>query len=74
MRIIALLLVVALTGCAPRLSFANEAGGVVNKSGSMGNDRAYALANDHCATFGKIARITSQDVLMNTMRFDCVAR
>jgi len=72
MRTIPLLLVIALAGCAPRLNFANEAGGVIHKTGSMGNDRAYTLATDHCAKFGKVARITGRDVLTNTMRFECV--
>lgn len=74
MRTIPLLLAIALASCAPRLDFANEAGGVINKTGSMGSDRAYALASDHCAKSGKIARITGRDVLTNTMRFDCVVR
>lgn len=74
MRTIALLVALALAGCAPRLTFANEAGGVVNRTGSIGSDRAYALAADHCARFGKIVRISGRDVLTNTMRFDCVAR
>jgi len=39
----------------------------------MGNDRAYALANEHCAKFGKIPKITGRDILTNKLRFDCVA-
>ena len=74
MRLIPLLLLCALTACAPRLSFANEAGGVINRSGSIGTDRAYALATDHCAKLGKISRIAGRDILTNTMRFDCVGR
>jgi len=68
----AILLALALSGCAPRLSFANEAGGVINKSGSLGSDRAYAMMTDHCQKFGKIPRISSRDILTNTIRFDCV--
>ena len=68
--IIALSLCVA--GCAPRLAFSNEAGGVINKSGSLGNDRAYAMATDHCKKFGKVARISDRDLLTNSLRFDCV--
>lgn len=72
MRMIPLVLVLALAGCAPKLTFANAAGGVINKTGSIGNDRAYALASEHCAEFGKVARITGRDLLTNTMRFECV--
>ena len=73
-QITPLLAILAIAACAPRLSFANEAGGVINKTGSMGNDRAYALATGHCSKYGKIAKITDRDILTNTMRFDCVAQ
>ena len=69
-----MLLSLALAACAPRLQFANEAGGVINKTGSLGNDRAYALATDNCEKYGKIARITERDVLSNTITFECVAK
>lgn len=74
MRIVAITFGLCLSACAPKLSFANEAGGVINKTGSIGNDRAYALATEHCARHDRIARITGRDVLTNTMRFECVAR
>lgn len=74
MRYIAPLLLLSLASCAPRVAFSNEAGGVINKTGSIGSDRAYTLAMEHCAKFGKVAKITGRDVLTNTMRFDCVAK
>jgi hypothetical protein len=74
MRIALAVLALVVASCAPKLNFANEAGGVINRTGSLGNDRAYALAEQHCAKFGKAARITSRDILTNTMRFDCVAK
>jgi len=74
MRHIAILFVFALAACAPRLSFSNEAGGVINKTGSAGSDRAYTLASAHCAQYGKIAKITGDDRLTAKMRFDCVVR
>ena len=74
MRTLAILFALALAACAPRLSFSNEAGGVINKTGSIGNDRAYALATGHCAKYDKVARIVNRDVLTNTIRFDCVAK
>ncbi len=73
-RITLLLAMLALAGCAPRLAFSNEAGGVINRTGSLGNDRAYALAENHCQQFGKVARIAGRNLLTNTQRFDCVAR
>lgn len=68
-----LALTLALGGCAPRMAFSNEAGGVIDRKGSMGNDRAYAMAERQCAKYGKAARITGRDLLTNTMRFECVA-
>lgn len=63
-----------LTGCAPKMQFANEAGGVVSQAGSPGNDRAFALAEAHCEKYGKMARVTAQTVLVKSTRFECVAR
>ncbi len=74
MRIAILAAALTLSACAPKLAMSNEAGGVINKTGSVGSDRAYALATDHCAKFGKIAKITGDDILTAKMRFDCVAR
>lgn len=74
MRATAILLALALAACAPRLAFSNEAGGVIHKSGSLGNDRAYALVTAHCAKYGKIGRITRRDILTNSIEFECVAR
>ena len=74
MRIFVIVFMLAVAGCAPRLNFANEAGGVINRTGSIGSDRAYQLAEKHCAQYGKIARISGRDVLTNTMRFDCVVK
>lgn len=73
MRLAIIASALLLTACAPRLSFSNEAGGVINRTGSIGSDRAYKLATDHCAKYGKIARFTDRDVLTNSMRFECVA-
>ncbi len=74
MRIVILAAALAITGCAPKLAFNNEAGGVIDKTGSAGSDRAYTLATEHCAKYGKIAKITGDDRLSAKMRFDCVAK
>ena len=73
MRHLIIALPLILSACAPHLAFANQAGGVISKTGSLGNDRAYALATDNCAKYGKVAKITDRDILTNTIRFDCVA-
>jgi len=72
MRSIIFAAALLLSACAPRLSFANEAGGVINKTGSLGSDRAYALASENCQKYGRVARISARDILTNTIRFDCV--
>ena len=65
-----LIAALALTGCAPKLAFSNEAGGVIDRKGSAG--QGYQLAEQHCAKYGKHARITGRDILSATTRFDCV--
>lgn len=72
MRIVILAAALALTGCAPKLAFSNEAGGVIDQQASMGNDRAYALAEEHCKKYGKVAKISGTDIIENTTRFECV--
>lgn len=67
-------LALVLASCAPSLTMANEAGGTVNQAGSMGNDRAFKLAEDHCAKYGKTAKVVSKTVLVKSMRFECVAK
>jgi hypothetical protein len=70
--IITVLLTFALTGCTPSLIAGNEAGGMVSHGDSLQADKAFAVADAHCHQFGKVARISSQDIWNNTMTFDCV--
>jgi hypothetical protein len=63
---------ILLSACAPRLSFANEAGGIIDKSGSLGNDRANAMMTEACAKYGKVPRVANRDILTNKLYFDCV--
>lgn len=74
MRNAALVLALALTACAPRLAFSNEAGGVVNMTGVAGTDRAYAEASAHCAKYGKLARMGDRGILTSKMPFECVQK
>lgn len=68
------LIALTIGACAPRLSFSNEAGGVIDKSGSMGNDRAYAMMSEACAKYGKVPRVSHHDIITNKLYYDCVAK
>ena len=70
-RIAAIGLVLALGGCAPTLSQSNELGGRIDQTGSAGNDRAFALAEAHCAKYGKVAVVTERDRLAAHTLFEC---
>jgi hypothetical protein len=84
MRFIAIGLIagVCLSGCAPTLIGANQAGGMISNfrtNGLLANSGdAFALANASCQKYGKVARI-SGNVGGNfnspgTLTFDCVSR
>lgn len=74
MRQVVLFVALAVSACSPKLAFNNEAGGVIDTTGVAGNDRAYAMATEHCAKYGKIARMGARDTLTAKMTFDCVAK
>lgn len=71
-----------LGGCAPTLSAANQAGGIVGgvRTGKLltdNADQALALADAHCRQYGRVARIRNlgaeSGVGNDTVTFDCVA-
>jgi hypothetical protein len=64
--------VVALASCAPDLVAGNEAGGMVSRATGMQADKAFAVADAHCRQYGKVARVSGQNIWNNTMSFDCV--
>ncbi|WP_198352341.1 hypothetical protein [Sphingomonas sp. MA1305] len=66
------LIAILLTGCAPSLVGANEAGGVVGANFNMSRSKALALADAHCRKYGKVARISGQNEVRNSTTFDCV--
>jgi len=71
-RFLALLL--ACSACAPNLAQSNEMGGIVDQTGSAGNDRAFAIAEAHCAKYGKKAVITQHSsTLDRRTSFECRA-
>lgn len=66
-----------LSACAPTLVSGNAAGGMVDHFSGIspgGRGAAFDIANAHCAKYGKIARVSSQDPLNTTMSFDCVSK
>lgn len=73
MRIAALLLLVALTGCSytTTLSGADENGGTVNMVTQLNKDSAVEKANAHCAQYHKTARVTATDPQSNSLTFIC---
>ena len=75
MRIIALLAAgFMLWGCSPKVS-GTSAGGLIDLRLAQDNDTIIAVADAHCAKFGKVARVTkgrSRDDLNGV--FECVSR
>jgi hypothetical protein len=64
----------SLSGCATSLTGANEAGGIVNSGFNMGQGKSMEMANKHCAKYGKVARVSGQNEIRNSITFDCVPR
>lgn len=72
----ALLCAAALAGCAQGLISGNEAGGMVSGADNLTTSRAGAMkiADDHCAKYDKVSRVSGQDPWAGTMTFDCVPK
>jgi hypothetical protein len=68
-----LLLLVPLAACSytTYLTGADEKGGTVNMVTELNKDGAIEKANQHCAQYHKIARVTWTDPGSNTLRFAC---
>lgn len=74
-RAISLIAMLGLAACAPKVQHANSAGGVIGLNGVMNEQsKAAAVADAECAKHGKIARLTRQDVLSDTVNYECVAQ
>ena len=71
MRLLVVLAVASLAGCAPGVISGTEAGGIVGHYGFQPG-KSLQLANAHCEKFGKAARVSSQNDLQDNMTFDCV--
>ncbi len=60
-----------LAGCAgPHVTAANPAGGIVSSYGWQPN-ASLALAEKHCAQYGKHAVVSSENDLQDHMTFEC---
>jgi hypothetical protein len=71
----AVVVLLALLGCAPKLAQSNALGGTISQVGSVGNDRAFAMAETHCAKFGKAAIITQHSSQFDrATSFECRAK
>ena len=74
MRLILPVLFLALSACAPRLVQSSSAGGMISLNGVMGEKTKSAeLATAECQKYGKASRLTGQDVLSDTVTYECVA-
>ena len=58
-----------LASCAPQVD-ATELGGVA-RWGGIGPSSAVAEANVHCQRYGRVARVTQTDGLMQYITFSC---
>ena len=58
------------SACTPSLMAESERGGIVTDITRMQPDAALAVANAHCAKYGRVARISGG--AGDSMMFDCV--
>jgi hypothetical protein len=72
MRVVLLTILLALVGCAPSLTGANERGGMVSHVGGWNRAESLALADEHCHKFGRLARISGTSPMDSMITFDCV--
>lgn len=70
MRSLIIAAIFLLPTCANVIE-ATPSGGILKVVGNK-NGSALKLAQAHCAQYGKNARISGQNVLNNTVTFDCV--
>lgn len=62
-----------LAGCSPHLVSANEAGGIVNMTGSLnGQKKAMIQADAECRKYGKVAVDKGVNEMRGTLRYECV--
>lgn len=69
----AVLIALLLTGCVPAVGQVSASGGIVKNYGWTPN-KALAVAQAHCAKYGKDAVVTVENDLQDQMAFRCVTR
>jgi len=66
------MLSLVISGCAPSLVHSNSAGGVISLAGVVQEQRkAMILAGAECAKHGKVAVAKGQNILTDTLRYEC---
>ena len=66
---------IGLLGCAvPALTSGDEHGGIISQTNDTNQTVAFNVANAHCQQFGRIAQVTSLDLVHYRMMFACVWR
>ncbi len=61
-----------LVGCAPRLLYGTEAGGIVDQQHELlGLQQGFTLAEAHCRQYGKIVRIVPHQTGQRATSFTC---
>jgi len=74
MRIAILFAAMLAASCAPNLVQSSSAGGLITLHGVMREQsKAAAIVNAECAKYDKAARITGNDILSDTITYECVA-
>jgi|GEM_PF-3318840 len=67
-----LIAVLLLTGCAPRLLYGTEAGGVIDRQRELlGLQQGFVLAETHCRQYGKIVRVIPHQTSQRATSFTC---
>jgi hypothetical protein len=61
-----------LAACTTAPMAENSAGGMVH-DGGIGQARAFKIANEACAKYGKVAQVTGENVWQSTLTYACVA-
>ena len=69
-----LVIMLTLSGCAQTVA-GNDAGGIITGNGvTMATQKALTMAEDACAKYSKIARVTSQSAWDGSLVYECIAK
>jgi hypothetical protein len=69
------LAMIGLSSCAaPALTSGDEHGGLISQTNDTNETVAFSVATAHCQQFGRVAQVTSLDLIYYRMMFACVGR